>query len=467
MDNKTTLQIGNTLEGEHISYKITDVLGQGSFGVTYKAKAFTRMKGAFGEELVESSTPKAIKEFYMKEVNSRDGSGSITGITPGGIAYNYAQKFRREAENLAMMDHPNIVKVIDFVEANNTFYYVMDFIDGCNLNVYLKNHRLSESDIVRIIGEVCSALNYMHSEKRLLHLDLKPGNIMIRTADMKVFLIDFGLSKHYTDNGEPESSTSVGLGTEGYAPIEQGKKSKNDNEFRPTIDVYALGATLFKMLTGKTPPSASDVLNDDELLTNMMDEAHVSKALQDVVVDAMQPVAKKRIQTVNEFWNRIKGSTNNDVEETLVSIDEEATRISLAAASQQPQQTHKPQPIITQNKPQPQPQPQKPASPYQKNNEGKANYNAARHTAQQNDNIKQEKKPKTGCIIGLIFAGLFLILGIVIAIKITSGSYNEYNNEYDDEYSDYESVEAEEEDSIAYDDEDYSEYVVADSVAVW
>ena len=88
-----TLKIGQELHSDSIVYRIESVLGQGSFGVTYKAKAFTIMKGKFGEELVETNTPKAIKEFFMKEINERDLSGSITGISEGSLSYNYAQKF--------------------------------------------------------------------------------------------------------------------------------------------------------------------------------------------------------------------------------------------------------------------------------------------------------------------------------------------------------------------------------------
>lgn len=95
----------------------------------------------------------------------------------------------------------------------------------------------------------------MHEKKHMLHLDLKPGNIMRRESDGHIFLIDFGLSKHYSEDGIPETSTNVGLGTAGYAPIEQAN-SKNGNKFRETLDVYALGATFFKLLTGQTPPSA-------------------------------------------------------------------------------------------------------------------------------------------------------------------------------------------------------------------
>lgn len=297
---KSVLNIGKELHSDSIVYRIESVLGQGSFGVTYKAKAFTVMKGKFGEEQVETNTPKAIKEFFMKEVNERDESGSITGMSKGGLSYDYAQKFKKEAENLASMNHPNIVKVIDFISANNTYYYVMDFIEGENLNDYLKHNKMSEKEATDTIMEVARALKYMHEKKHMLHLDLKPGNIMRRESDGHIFLIDFGLSKHYSEDGIPETSTSVGLGTAGYAPIEQAN-SKNGNKFRETLDVYALGATFFKLLTGQTPPSADELVSDGSIVKDELSQFGINETLTSVVVKAMNPNFKERTQNVEEF----------------------------------------------------------------------------------------------------------------------------------------------------------------------
>ena len=322
---ETTLKIGQELHSDSIVYRIESVLGQGSFGVTYKAKAFTVMKGRFGEELVETNTPKAIKEFFMREINQRDASGSITGMSEGSLSYNYAQKFKKEAENLAGMNHPNIVRVIDFVTANNTFYYVMDYIEGENLNDYLKRHQMNEQEAIEIITEVAKALDYMHREKHMLHLDLKPGNVMRRKSDGHIFLIDFGLSKHYNDDGQPDTSTTIGLGTEGYAPLEQGKRASAQNAFRPTIDVYALGGTLFKLLTGETPPAASDILGDEDLLCAIMKKHTINTHLQNVIVKAMDPIAKQRTASVAEF---LKSLTGDDSLETEQLVEEDVTSVN-------------------------------------------------------------------------------------------------------------------------------------------
>jgi len=318
----STLNIGKELHGDNILYRIESVLGQGSFGVTYKAKAFTVMRGKFGEELVETNTPKAIKEFFMKEVNERDESGSITGMSEGSLSYNYARKFKNEAENLAEMSHPNIVKVIDFIAANNTYYYVMDYIEGENLNEYLKHHKMTEQEATDIIKEVAKALKYMHEEKHMLHLDLKPGNIMRRKSDGHIFLIDFGLSKHYNEDGVPETSTSVGLGTPGYAPIEQAN-SKSAKQFRTTLDVYALGATYYKMLTGQTPPSADELVSDEDIVKEELRKCGIDEKTISVVVNAMKPNVRQRTQSVDGFMKAL------NADDTVVDVEpDEVTVIS-------------------------------------------------------------------------------------------------------------------------------------------
>ena len=323
---KSTLNIGQELNGDNLIYRIEAVLGQGSFGITYKAKAFTVIKGKFGEELVETNTPKAIKEFFMKEVNDRDASGSITGMSEGSLSYNYAQKFKKEAENLASMNHPNIVKVIDFISANNTYYYVMDFIEGENLNDYLKHHKMSEEEATATIVEVSKALRYMHEEKHMLHLDLKPGNIMRRGSGGHIFLIDFGLSKHYSDDGVPETSTSVGLGTPGYAPIEQAN-SKNAKKFRETLDVYALGATFYKLLTGQTPPFADEMLPNGEAARSELAKSGISQTLISTVVQAMYPIADERMQSVKAFLDSLNQGEDTETIVDTISVDSENTTL--------------------------------------------------------------------------------------------------------------------------------------------
>ena len=315
-NNKSMLQAGTILHG---TYRIEKMLGQGSFGITYLA------------EHIHLGKKVAIKEFFMKELNSRGENGSITGMSDGSLSYNYARKFKKEAFNLSRLDNPNIVRVTDSFDENGTFYYVMDYIEGQNLNDYIKQHHVSESEAVDIIKCVANALIYMHEKHKMLHLDLKPGNIMRRNSDGHIFLIDFGLSKHYSNNGQPETSTTIGLGTVGYAPVEQSNQAKN-GEFRPTIDVYALGATLFKLVTSETPPSAADLISDEELLTDKLAEHNITGKIANAITNAMRPNVRKRIQTISDFVNLL-GNVNSSQgcqEETI--IDNASKKVDFNAA---------------------------------------------------------------------------------------------------------------------------------------
>ena len=299
MTNNTTtsLAIGTILHGEAYDYKIMDVLGQGTFGITYKAKV--EMKGALGR--LDSNMYVAVKEFFMKEVNGRENSSVTSGSTSnGGLFYYYRDKFEREARNLSTLSHPNIVKVLEAFHANGTTYYSMEYIDGISLDKKIAlspQGRMPLTEAIETLKQISAAIAFMHS-RNMLHLDVKPGNVMMR-KDGTAVLIDFGLSKQYTSDGEPESSTKVGAGTPGYAPIEQA--SYHEGKGFPTMmDVYALGGTLFKMLTGQRPPEASEILNEG-FPTDSLRQLFIPDNIVNSISKAMAPLKKDRWQTVDEF----------------------------------------------------------------------------------------------------------------------------------------------------------------------
>lgn len=299
MTNNTTtsLAIGTIIHGEAYDYKIMDVLGQGTFGITYKAKV--EMKGALGR--LDSNMYVAVKEFFMKEVNGRENSSVTSGSTSnGGLFYYYRDKFEREARNLSTLSHPNIVKVLEAFHANGTTYYSMEYIDGISLDKKIAQSpqgRMPLTEAIETLKQIGAAIAFMHS-RNMLHLDVKPGNVMMR-KDGTAVLIDFGLSKQYTSDGEPESSTKVGAGTPGYAPIEQASYHEG-NGFPTMMDVYALGGTLFKMLTGQRPPEASEILNEG-FPTDSLRQLFIPDNIVNSISRAMAPLKKDRWQTVDEF----------------------------------------------------------------------------------------------------------------------------------------------------------------------
>ena len=277
-------------------YRIESVLGQGAYGITYLAT--TKVKGPLGDIAVKV----AVKEFFSKELNTRKVDGNVSEVSSDSLAGKYSNMFLREARNLSHLKHDGIVNVLEAFSENNTHYYVMEYVDGGSLDAYIRSKgRLTERETLSLARQIGSALAFMH-ENKMLHLDLKPKNIMLR-ADGTLCLIDFGLSKQYEADGEPESSTTIGLGTPGYAPLEQGD-SDDRKTFAPTLDIYAFGATLFKMLTGKTPPRSSDIFNEgfpeDELLS-----LEISAETISAIRHAMSPLKGDRPQTVEEFLKEL------------------------------------------------------------------------------------------------------------------------------------------------------------------
>ena len=298
-DKVKTLCIGTTLQNG--KYTIVKELGHGSFGITYQATTDVALNGKLGNMNVKVNV--AIKEFFMPDLNNRAVDGSTVEGTKNTLVVDYRRKFRREAENLARLHHAGIVKVLEIFDENNTTYYVMEYIEGENLDKYImRRGHLDENETKVVVCEIASALEYMH-KYRMLHLDLKPKNIM-HDSNGRVKLIDFGLSKQYTAEGEPESSTSIGMGTPGYAPIEQANYHQ-DGTFPVTLDIYAFGATIYKMLTGQTPPHASDLL-EDGFPETMFRSLGVSEHIIGCVKKAMGPTKKSRYQTVDEMVRDIE-----------------------------------------------------------------------------------------------------------------------------------------------------------------
>lgn len=241
------LRAGESLR--HGTYRIVSVLGKGGFGITYAA------------EHVDMRRTVCIKEFfphnyYVREANERQVSLVAPNFAESIDAYK--QKFLKEARTLASIDHPNIVHVHDAFSENGTVYYVMDFIEGASLEELVQQSGgLSVCEVRSYIEQTALALRYMH-EHSLLHLDIKPQNIMVSRHDGRIILIDFGLTKHYDTSEGKETTSTAGGYSNGYAPIEQ-YDNRSISRFSPQTDIYSLGATLYYAIMAKRPPHPNDI----------------------------------------------------------------------------------------------------------------------------------------------------------------------------------------------------------------
>lgn len=300
------LQVGTILHG---TYKIESYLSSGGFGNTYLAKN------------IEFDETYAIKEFFVKGVCQRDVNSTTISVSNAENTNSFEQqreKFKKEARRLRSLSNPHIVKVYDLFEENGTAYYVMDYVDGENLSARLKrtNAPLAESEVRNYLNQILDGLEAIHNEG-MFHLDIKPANIMVDSHDV-VKLIDFGASKQQSTVGGATMSTGISY-TNGYAPSEQ--MAQSYDKFGPWTDFYALGATMYKLLTNQDPPSVSDLSEDeteDKHLSLPM--PNVSGEMKKLVVWMMQEKRLKRPKNVGEIRRILQQSsvaTSNN-EETKV-----------------------------------------------------------------------------------------------------------------------------------------------------
>ncbi len=279
-------------------YSITRFIGSGGFGCTYEAK----------HNLLDTLV--VIKEFFVSDFCNRDDNGKSVSVgisSKHELVAKLRNKFINEARKLRKLEqfqNHNIVRVSDLFEENGTAYYVMDYITGESLQEKIKREGpLSETQSLKYIRQICNALETVHSQN-ILHLDIKPGNIMVNQNDNAV-LIDFGAAKQYDDSSKENNSTVAGY-TPGYAPLEQ--ISNNMHSFTAATDIYALGATLFTLLTAQTPPSAGDLSCGSENLPAL--PRHISPHLNDAIHAAMSARIADRPQSVAYFSKLLDTSSD-------------------------------------------------------------------------------------------------------------------------------------------------------------
>lgn len=306
LNNQNMLQVGTILHG---TYKIESYLSSGGFGNTYLAKN------------IEFDETYAIKEFFVKGVCQRDVHSTTISVSNAENTNSFEQqreKFKKEARRLRSLSNPHIVKVYDLFEENGTAYYVMDYVDGENLSARLKrtNAPLAESEVRNYLNQILDGLEAIHN-KGMFHLDIKPANIMVDSHDVAK-LIDFGASKQQSTVGGATMSTGISY-TNGYAPSEQ--MAQSYDKFGPWTDFYALGATMYKLLTNQDPPSVSDLSEDETEDKHLaLPMPNVSEEMKKLVVWMMQEKRLKRPKNVGEIRRILQQSsvaTSNN-EETKV-----------------------------------------------------------------------------------------------------------------------------------------------------
>ncbi len=279
------LEEGTTLKGR---YRLTELVGQGGMGYVYRAEDL-RLPGRL---------------CAVKEVQQNPG-------TPEEIRIQEHNQFLREASLLARLDHPNLPKVSDFFAESGGDYLVMDYVPGNNLKELIDDGRVQgsrlEVDLVLTWAEqILAAVAYLHRQNPpVLHRDIKPANIKL-TPDGRIKLVDFGLAKVMTGDDSSTITVIQGRGTAYYTPLEQYGAESEHTDVRS--DIYALGATLYHLLAGTSPPEAKErFLNPLVLRSLHTVNPAVSKQLSDAVDWAFEMHPDDRPDSVEILLQAING----------------------------------------------------------------------------------------------------------------------------------------------------------------
>lgn len=309
MSNTRCLKPGVILKER---YKIEEVIGAGGFGITYRA----------WDPLLQSYV--AIKEYYPSGIATRSADSSKVCVPVGQEQREYHRgriRFLKEAQDVArFQSEPNIVSIYDYLEENDTAYMVMEYLHGCTLKQYIREHggRLDTDHILHICLSVLDALAVVH-KAGMIHRDISPENIFI-CEDLTVKLIDFGAAKQVYLDGEQTMSVVL---KPGYAPPEQyAKKDKQG----PWTDIYALGATLYFAATGEKPEESFGRVLEDTIKPVCEVNPEIPRAMSQVIMRAMSVKIEDRYQTVEAMREALLAGEGQNAQMELYVIP--ASRIS-------------------------------------------------------------------------------------------------------------------------------------------
>jgi len=304
--------------GEKRVYTIEKPLGQGGFGITYLA---TRKIGNIDQVF-------AIKEFFVKGQCWRE-EGNPRMMFPEAVeakqdVKEWLHEFENEAEllNQTCKQTPNIVQVNEVFRANDTAYYVMEYLEGGSLRDVVKQQgALQEKVALSYILPVVKAVHMLHTMKQpLLHCDIKHDNIMLRKhvdGVIEPVLIDFGESRHFNEKGDLTTTHTTAGCSRGFAPMEQ---YLGVTTFIPQVDVYALAATMYYAVTGDEPPFADDV-TETRVLGKL--PIGLSDSLKKAIVHGMQKDKDQRTRDTRTLYKEVSGIDIEESEQTTTIVSPE------------------------------------------------------------------------------------------------------------------------------------------------
>lgn len=304
--NSYSLQRNTGLIGRYVIQK---VLGQGGFGITYLG-----IDKLYGNKV-------AIKEYYPQEIAMRKAQyEDVVTVTSIEEKNNYdkgKKRFLDEAQVMARFNkNEGIVKILDFFEANNTAYIVMEYLEGITLKQYLGKYGVIQfRNLIEMMLPLLEALIEIHSQG-LIHRDISPDNIMVQ-HNSKLKLMDFGAARDYTESGN--KSLTVIL-KPGYAPPEQ---YQTHGVQGPWTDIYALCATIYKCLTGITPPDAIARVMDDKFKEPDQLDGKLSPDIKKILWKGMNIFPEERYQDIVEFGEDVCDALFIPEENKKLDLDNE------------------------------------------------------------------------------------------------------------------------------------------------
>ncbi|GCE19952.1 serine/threonine-protein kinase [Dictyobacter kobayashii] len=294
---------GNLLAGR---YRIVKLIGKGGFGAVYQAT----------DEHFQTQYSVAIKEMSDGQLSAQEKASAI-------------QDFRNEAELLIKLKHPNLPNVSDFFEEAGKVYLVMEFIEGKTLEEIQSDAKgpLDQSLVMGWALQLCTVLHYLHTRPQpIIFRDMKPSNVMV-TADGEIKLIDFGIARVFKKTANRDTTL---LGSRGYAPIEQHGRGQSDTR----SDIYALGATLYDLLTNELPTDAVTRMVNPQLFVKPRQlNPTLSPVVEEIILKAMASDAKDRYQSAREMAQAIAASGAAPIDMTALPISNSLSGITATSSA--------------------------------------------------------------------------------------------------------------------------------------